>query len=79
MIVNAATSGKDKAWLLEKLDPDQVELQDLSPESPDCGQGTTSSYRPVPGSGRLDAGKAVWSSRGIVLGQPGFIARTGYR
>jgi len=33
MIVNAATSGKDKAWLLEKLDPEQVELQDLSRKS----------------------------------------------
>jgi len=58
MIVNAATSGKDKAWLLEKLDPDQVELQDLSPESPDCGPGATSSYSTVPGSGRPDAGKS---------------------
>jgi aminomethyltransferase len=32
MIVNASTTDKDKVWLLEHLDPDQVELQDLSLE-----------------------------------------------
>jgi len=46
MIVNAATSGKDKAWLLEKLIRSRWNCR-ISPESPDCGAGTTSSYRPT--------------------------------
>jgi aminomethyltransferase len=32
IIVNAATVGKDKAWLLQHLDLSQVELQDISSE-----------------------------------------------
>jgi aminomethyltransferase len=32
IIVNAATTGKDKAWLLQNLDTEEVNFQDLSPE-----------------------------------------------
>lgn len=80
MIVNASTTGKDKAWLLEHLDPEQVELQDISPEkvliavqgpqAAACLQPlVTENLTQVKGFGHLEA---------TVLGQPGFIARTGY-
>ena len=80
MIVNAATTGKDKAWLLEHLDPDQAQLQDLSPEkvliavqgpqAAACLQPLVQEdLTPVKPFGHLEA---------TVLGQPGFIARTGY-
>ena len=80
MIVNAATSGKDKAWLLEKLDPEQVQLQDLSPERVLIavqGPQAVAALQPLVQEdltqvlpfGHLEA---------TVLDQPGFIARTGY-
>lgn len=80
MIVNAATTGKDKAWLLSHLDCEQVDLQDLSPEkvliavqgpqAASCLQSLVQEdLTPVKAFGHLEA---------TVLAQPGFIARTGY-
>jgi len=80
MIVNASTTDKDKVWLLEHLDPDQVELQDLSlekvliavqgPQAAACLQPlVTEDLTQVKAFGHLEA---------TVLGQPAFIARTGY-
>jgi len=80
LIVNAANTGKDKAWLQSHLDLEQVEFQDLSPEkvliavqgpsSADCLQPfVQEDITQVKPFGHLEA---------TVLGQPGFIARTGY-
>lgn len=80
MIVNAATSGKDKAWLLEKLDPDQVELQDLSPEKVLIavqGPQAVAALQPLVQED-LTQVKPFGHLEVTVLEQPGFMARTGY-
>ncbi|MBH8560987.1 glycine cleavage system aminomethyltransferase GcvT [Nostoc sp. CENA67] len=80
IIVNAATTGKDKAWLLQHLDLDEVQFQDLSPEKVLIAvQGPKAitylqpfvqeDLQPIKAFGHLEA---------TVLGKPGFIARTGY-
>ena len=80
LIVNAATAGKDKAWLLQHFDPSEVELQDLSSEKvliavqgPQAATVLQSfvqeSLADVRTFGHLET---------AVLGQPAFIARTGY-
>lgn len=80
MIVNAATTYKDKAWLLQHLDQNEVKFQDISPEKVLIAvQGPKASsilqsfvqedLTPVKAFGHLEA---------TVLGKPGFIARTGY-
>ena len=80
LIVNAATTGKDKAWLQSHLDPDQVEMQDISllkvliavqgPQAAACLQPLVKED--------LTHIKAFGHKDATVLGQPGFIARTGY-
>ncbi|MBH8553058.1 glycine cleavage system aminomethyltransferase GcvT [Nostocaceae cyanobacterium CENA357] len=80
IIVNAATTTKDKAWLLQHLDLDEVQFQDLSPEKALIAvQGPKAiqylqpfvqeDLQPIKAFGHLTA---------TVLGKPGFIARTGY-
>lgn len=80
LIVNAATTAKDKAWLLQHLDTDKVEFQDLSPEKvlialqgPKAAtylqQFVSDDLTPIPAFGHLET---------AILGQPAFIARTGY-
>ncbi|BAY82942.1 glycine cleavage system T protein [Calothrix parasitica NIES-267] len=80
IIVNAATTAKDKAWLLEHLDTKEIEFQDLSTEKVLLAiQGPLATeilqkfveedLTPVKAYGHLDA---------TVLGQPAFLARTGY-
>ena len=80
IIVNAATTAKDKAWLLEHLDTKEIELQDLSTEKVLLAiQGPKATeilqkfveedLTPVKAYGHLDA---------TVLGKPAFLARTGY-
>lgn len=80
IIVNAATTAKDKAWLLEHLDTKEIEFQDLSTEKVLLAvQGPKATeilqkfveedLTPVKAYGHLEA---------TVLGQPAFLARTGY-
>jgi aminomethyltransferase len=80
IIVNAATTDKDKAWLLQHLDLNQVQFQDLSREKVLIAvQGpqainylqpfVQADLKPIKAFGHLEA---------TVLGQPGFLARTGY-
>ncbi|NJM18719.1 MAG: glycine cleavage system aminomethyltransferase GcvT [Richelia sp. RM2_1_2] len=80
LIVNAATTAKDKAWLLEHLDTKQVEFQDLStqkvllavqgPKATEILQKfVEQDLTSVKAFGHLDA---------TVLGKPAFLARTGY-
>ncbi len=80
MIVNAATTSKDKAWLLQNLDPDQVELQDLSPEKVLIavqGPQATAALQPFVQENLAEM-KPFGHLEATVLGQKSFIARTGY-
>lgn len=80
IIVNAATTGKDKAWLLQNLDAEEVKFQDLSAEkvliavqgpkaSSILQQFVSADLTPVKAFGHLDA---------TILGKSAFLARTGY-
>ncbi|BAB76308.1 glycine cleavage system aminomethyltransferase GcvT [Anabaena sp. FACHB-709] len=80
IIVNAATTSKDKAWILSHLDQNQVQFQDISPAKVLIAiQGPKAigylqpfvqqNLQPIKAFGHLEA---------TVLGQAGFIARTGY-
>ncbi|MDZ8052059.1 MAG: glycine cleavage system aminomethyltransferase GcvT [Aulosira sp. ZfuVER01] len=80
IIVNAATTGKDKAWLLQHLDLNAVEFQDLSKDKVLIAvQGpkainslqlfVEADLNPIKAFGHLQA---------LVLGKTGFLARTGY-
>lgn len=80
IIVNAATTDKDKAWLLENLDIEEINFQDLSPDkvliaiqgpkaTSILQQFVSADLTPVKAFGHLEA---------EVLGKPGFLARTGY-
>jgi len=80
IIVNAATTGKDKAWLLQNLDTEEVNFQDLSPQkvliavqgpkaSSILQQFVSADLTPVKAFGHLDA---------TIFGKSAFLARTGY-
>ncbi|MGB6299199.1 MAG: glycine cleavage system aminomethyltransferase GcvT [Rivularia sp. (in: cyanobacteria)] len=80
IIVNAATTAKDKPWLLSHLDTKEIEFQDLStqkvllaiqgPKATEILQKfVEEDLTPVKAYGHLDAN---------VLGKPAFLARTGY-
>ncbi|ALF52833.1 glycine cleavage system protein T [Nostoc piscinale CENA21] len=80
IVVNAATTAKDKTWLLQNLNLDEIQFQDLSPEKVLIAlQGpqaenylqpfVETDLQPIKAFGHLQAN---------ILGQPAFIARTGY-
>lgn len=79
-IVNAATTQKDKTWLLDHLDTQELEFRDESkdfvliavqgPEAVEQLQNLVDAD--------LSAVKAFGHLEGAVLGKPGFLARTGY-
>ncbi|WP_017652838.1 glycine cleavage system aminomethyltransferase GcvT [Fortiea contorta] len=80
IIVNASTTDKDKAWILQHLDLNQITFQDLSHEKVLIAvQGPNAIHhlqpfvkanlQPIPAFGHIQA---------PVLDQPGFLARTGY-
>jgi aminomethyltransferase len=80
MIVNAAMTFQDKTWLLDHLDSAQVEFQDLSAEKvliavqgPQAVQHLQSLTQED-----LTSVKPFGHLEGTVLGQPAFLARTGY-
>jgi aminomethyltransferase len=80
VIVNAATTQKDKTWMLEHLDASQVDLQDLSKDKvliavqgPDAAEILQALVQDD-----LSSVKAFGHLQSTVLGQPGFLARTGY-
>ncbi|MEO1762439.1 MAG: glycine cleavage system aminomethyltransferase GcvT [Cyanobacteria bacterium J06629_18] len=80
IIVNAATTAKDKAWLLEHLDTKQIEFQDLSTEKVLLaiqGPKATEILQKFVEED-LTLVKAYGHLNGTVLGQPAFLARTGY-
>jgi aminomethyltransferase len=80
IIVNAATTSKDKAWILQHLDQNQVQFQDLSatkvlialqgPKAIDYLQPfVKQDLQPITAFGHLET---------TILDKPAFIARTGY-
>jgi aminomethyltransferase len=80
MIVNAASRTRDKAWLLGNLEAAPVDLQDLSKEkvliAVQGPQAAASLQAFVQED--LTSVKAFGHLEAMVLGQPAFIARTGY-
>ncbi len=80
LIVNAATTSKDKAWLLQHLNLDEVKFQDISPEKVLIavqGPKASSFLQPLVQED-LTPIKAFGHIEATVLGKPAFIARTGY-
>lgn len=80
LIVNAATTAKDKAWLLQHLDPEAVELQDLSTEKVLIavqGPQAIATLQPLVQED-LTQVKPFGHLEATIIGKPGFIARTGY-
>lgn len=80
IIVNAATTDKDKAWLLQHLDLNELEFQDHSPAKVLIAvQGPKAvSYLQAFVAADLTPIKAFGHLEATVLGQPAFLARTGY-
>lgn len=80
IIVNAATTAKDKAWLLQHLDQNQVQFQDLSREKVLIAvQGPKAiKYLQPLVQENLEPIKAFGHLQATILGKPAFIARTGY-
>jgi aminomethyltransferase len=80
MIVNAATNSKDKAWLLRHLNPNKVNLLDISTkqiliavQGPQAASVLQSLVQKD-----LTQVKAFGHLEATVVGHPSFIARTGY-
>ncbi|OUL30600.1 glycine cleavage system protein T [Nostoc sp. RF31YmG] len=80
IIVNAATTGKDKAWLLQYLDLNAVEFQDISPDKVLIAvQGPKAiNYLQPFVEADLSPIKAFGHLQAPILGKTGFLARTGY-
>jgi aminomethyltransferase len=80
IIVNAATTDKDKTWLLQNLDLNEVQFQDISPEKiliAVQGPKALKYLQPlVPED--LQPVKAFGHLNATLLGKPAFLARTGY-
>jgi aminomethyltransferase len=79
-IVNAATTDKDKSWMLSHLDLTEVTFQDCSLDQALIAvQGPEAIAKLQPFvKQNLSSIKAFGHLEGTVLGQPGFLARTGY-
>ncbi|MEB3210407.1 MAG: glycine cleavage system aminomethyltransferase GcvT [Leptolyngbyaceae bacterium] len=80
LIVNAATTDKDREWLLAHLDTSSLQFRDLSPDyaliavqGPDAVQHLQACVKED-----LGAVARFGHITGTVLGKPGFLARTGY-
>ncbi|MBF2063000.1 MAG: glycine cleavage system aminomethyltransferase GcvT [Calothrix sp. C42_A2020_038] len=80
LIVNAATCGKDKEWLLNNLDNSQIQFQDVSSDQVLIAlQGPSSLALLQPFvSQSLSPIKAFGHIEADILDKPAFIARTGY-
>jgi aminomethyltransferase len=80
LIVNAATTEKDKTWLQEQLDFSQIELQDYSSDRALIaiqGPQAVAQLQKITAAD-LSQVKRYWHLESTVLGQPAFLARTGY-
>lgn len=79
-IVNAATTEKDRNWLLTHLDAGQFTFRDLSVDQVLLavqGPAAVAALQTCVKE-NLSAVKRFGHLQGTVLGQPGFLARTGY-
>lgn len=79
-IVNASTTLKDKTWLQEQIDLDQIDFQDESTSKillAVQGPEAVKHLQPLVQED-LSAVKPFGHLEGTILGQPGFLARTGY-
>lgn len=80
LIVNAATTDKDKGWLLQHLDAPSLTFADVSTEQVLLavqGPQAIAHLQPFVQE-ELSGVKRFGHLTGTVLGQPGFLARTGY-
>ncbi|BAU04894.1 glycine cleavage system aminomethyltransferase GcvT [Fischerella sp. NIES-3754] len=80
MIVNAATTSKDKTWLLQHLDTQKINFQDLSKEKilvAVQGPKAVELLQPFV-EADLSSVKAFGHLEASILGKPAFLARTGY-
>lgn len=80
IIVNAGTLAKDKAWLLANLDSTSVQLEDLSEKKVLIAVQGPQAIASVQPFVRQDLTpiKAFGHLNATVMGEPAFIARTGY-
>lgn len=80
VIVNAATTAKDKAWFLDHLDLSQVDLQDLSSDQVLLAVQGPSAIATLQALVEIDLStvKRFGHIETPILGKPGFLARTGY-
>ena len=79
-IVNAATTEKDKTWLLEQLDTTQVLFQDQSRDQALIavqGPDVVAKLQPLV-EADLTQVKRYWHTSAKLLGESAFLARTGY-
>jgi aminomethyltransferase len=79
-IVNASTTDKDRNWMLEHLDSAQVNFQDLSPTQALIAVQGSEAVKTLQQfvQENLSTVQRFGHLEGTVLGQPGFLARTGY-
>ncbi len=79
-IVNAATTGKDRNWLKRHLDLNQIEFIDLSADQVLVAVQGPQAIEKLQAfvQENLFQVKRFGHLEGTVLGQPGFLARTGY-
>jgi len=80
VIVNAATTQKDKTWMLEHLDSSQFNFQDQSTAKTLIAIQGPDSVKHLQAVIKEDLSlvKPFGHLEGTILGQPGFLARTGY-
>ncbi|MEO0538731.1 MAG: glycine cleavage system aminomethyltransferase GcvT [Cyanobacteria bacterium P01_A01_bin.123] len=79
-IVNAATTDKDKSWLLEQLDTQQVLFQDQSREQALIavqGPAAVAKLQTLVATDLAQV-KRYWHTTAKLLGETAFLARTGY-
>lgn len=79
-IVNAATTLKDKTWLLQQLGPEQVQFEDWSIDKillAVQGPAAAAALQPLVAAD-LSTLKLFGHLETAILGQAGFLARTGY-
>jgi aminomethyltransferase len=79
-IVNASTIDKDKSWILEHLDSSKIFFEDLSPSQALIAVQGPEAVKILQQFVQEDLAlvKRFGHLEGTVLGQPGFLARTGY-
>ncbi len=80
-VVNAATTEKDKNWLLKQLENTSIQLQELS-QKPVLlavqGPQAIATLKPLIDKGDISSLKAFEHTEVLLFGESGFVSRTGY-